>query len=224
MQSKIKQPRLPRLEREEPALVREDENSYLWAVSYSDFLMALLCFFILFYSTDRNKRRDFILNLSREFTSGGAPGAGGGGGANGANTGRLPANIMDSLKQLDVKTDQEEDVLVLNFPDNFFSPGDYSISKEKKHDVLDLLAKLKPYESKVDLYFVGHADNRPFRTHGNSILRDNYVLSSLRASSALLLAKEAGFSEERLFIQADSSNVRNSRSLSIRIDPKGARL
>jgi hypothetical protein len=46
----------------------------------------------------------------------------------------------------------------------------------------------------------------------------------LRASSALFLAKQLGFSEKNLFIQAASSNLRNSRSLSIRIEPREAKL
>ncbi|MNY45037.1 hypothetical protein D3C86_1801120 [compost metagenome] len=80
---------------------------------------------------------------------------------------------------------------------------------------------IKPYEKNVNLFFEGHADASPLKIHRNNIIVDNFVLSSLRASSALGFAREMGFSEKIMFIQAASSNLRNSRSLSIRIEPRG---
>ena len=213
-----KKPRLPRIERDETMIAHEDENAHLWAVSYSDFLMALLSFFILFYSVDSSKRKMFIINLAKQFKEGSSNyGAHEGGGKIDE---RLPANFLESLKDLNVSVDKEKEILVVNFADDFFSPGKYEIRNDKQKTIQDLLARLKPFSKNVNLYFEGHADNSPLAIHKSDILVDNFVLSSLRASTALLIAKKAGFSEKTLFIQADSSNIRNSRSLSIRIEPK----
>ena len=55
--------RLPRIDRHQGIHVAEDENQHLWAVSYSDFLMALLAFFILFFSMDDTKKDQLILKI-----------------------------------------------------------------------------------------------------------------------------------------------------------------
>jgi flagellar motor protein MotB len=216
--------RLPRIERDEVSHVREDENSHLWAVSYSDFLMTLLSFFILFYSVDPHTKKNLIINLAAQFKPASGSAAAGWGGAAGegdAKTAtRLPSSFMNAFKDLDVQIDKNDETLIANFSDNFFRPGEHVINPDQKKQILVFLERIKPYSAQVDLYFEGHTDDKPLTKHRNSIVIDNFVLSSLRASSALLVAKQEGFSEKNLFIQADSSNVRNSRSLSIRIEPK----
>lgn len=219
--------RLPRIERDEPLLVHEDENSHLWAVSYSDFLMALLSFFILFFSVDKDQRQNLLLNLAQDFQSKasatvGSGTAGGGSSVDDKNPSgaRTPANLMHALSGLSVTVEKDQENLTVHFPDNFFLPGKHALSGAQETSVANLLKILKPYESKIKLYFEGHADGKLFKKskYGAS---DNFVLSSLRASSALLVARRMGFSEKSLFIEGDSSNTRNSRTISVRIEPKG---
>lgn len=218
MQDNSPKKRLPRLERDDEITVHEDENSHLWAVSYSDFLMALLSFFILFFSMDTPARQTLILNLAGEFSNDGK-GPGMGGKFEGqVHKSRIPATVLHSFKDLDVNVDKES--LVINFPDNFFMPGRHIIQADHQQLISNFLTKLKPYENQVNIYFEGHTDDKPLHKYKNDIIVDNFVLSSLRASSALLVAKKLGFSESHLFIQAASSNLRNSRSLSIRIEPR----
>jgi flagellar motor protein MotB len=219
--------RLPRIERDEEQTVHEDENAHLWAISYADFLMAILSFFILFYSADDPKRKALIMNLSQDFSSRGAPGSDGAQSSPANHTegaGRIPAGFAQSLSSLDISSEKQNDTLILNFSDNFFPPGRYEISKDKVAEVNTVLSKIKPFENQVNLYFEGHADDQAFKPNQRTLLKDNFILSSLRASSALFLAKQLGFSEKNLFIQAASSNLRNSRSLSIRIEPREAKL
>lgn len=217
--------RLPRIERDDVITVHEDENSHLWAVSYADFLMALMSFFILFYSADPQTKNSIIMNLAQEFSNSGktdlASGAGGlnGGGGNFEKS-RLPSNFAESFSQLNVTMEKDEASLVINFQDNMYPPGKHDFSYDQKLSVQEVLKKIKPFSENVNLYFEGHADNRPVQKTKTDIVVDNFVLSSLRASSALILAKSLGFSEKKLFIQAASSNIRNSRSLSIRIEPR----
>jgi len=120
-----------------------------------------------------------------------------------------------------VSVDKKKESLIVNFPNDFYKPGRHPINLEKEVLIKDFLKLVKPYHTQVNLYFEGHADDTPLKLHKNSIIVDNFVLSSLRASTALGVAREAGFSEKNMFIQAASSNLRNSRSLSIRIEPRG---
>lgn len=213
--------RLPRIERDEVTLVHEDENQHLWAVSYSDFLMALLSFFILFFSVETPQRQQLIMELAGQFSGSGASHQADGDQATASPDKRLPANVFESLQGLDVTVDKEKEVLIVNFPDDFYKPGQHHINQDKQIVIQKFLEVIKPYITKVNLYFEGHADDSPLKIHKNDIIVDNFVLSSLRASTALGLARHQGFSEKHMFIQAASSNLRNSRSLSIRIEPRG---
>ncbi len=219
--------RLPRIERDEVVAVGEDENQHLWAVSYSDFLMVLLSFFILFFSAEAPQKQKLILELASHFTS---PPAGAGSGS-GQSTGndsdnseskrRMPSGVFARLKGLNVTVDKEKESLIINFPNDLYGPGKHRIEHDKAAMIENFLNVMKPYQGQVNLYFEGHADTTPLKIHRNEIVVDNFVLSSLRASSALGLARGMGFSEKNMFIQANSSNLRNSRSLSIRIEPRG---
>ncbi len=240
---------LPRIDREETIEVHEDENAHLWAVSYADFLMALLSFFILFYSVDEQKRDSLILNISQQLAeSTGATAAGAGAGAgkgpgSGAGLGagqgsgtagsaefasvdpeeiakarHVPRTLLQALESMDVKIDQEQEFLVVNFPDNMFSKGKYSIQKRNMALLAKFFEVAKPYNGSFNFYFEGHTDNSPLRRHKTRVLSDNYVLSSMRGFAALKEAKKAGFEPKYLFVQANSSNTRNSRSLSIRLE------
>jgi flagellar motor protein MotB len=222
-----KRPRLPRIEREEEVAVHEDDNSHLWAVSYSDFLMALLSFFILFFSADNHERDNMVMELATQFQSSGT-----GTGLNQAGTGhsmeskpgRLPSSLIDSLKGLDVTTDKEKHVLIVNFPNDFFLPGQHSVSADQESKISHFLDVLAPYKSSLSIYFEGHADQQPLVKSKSHLMTDNFVLSSLRASSALIIARKKGFAEKDLYIAAASSNIRNTRSLTVRIEPKGEKL
>lgn len=216
--------RLPRIERDDAIHVHEDENQHLWAVSYSDFLMVLLSFFILFFSAETPQRQRLILELAGHFSGAAGNATGNGPGTGSQKTQRMPSAMMDHLKNLDVTVDKEKESLIVNFPNDLYAPGQHHITKDKVTLVRNFLEVVKPYQGTVNLYFEGHADAAPLKIHRNEIVVDNFVLSSLRASSALGFARDLGFSDKNMFIQAASSNLRNSRSLSIRIEPRGETL
>jgi len=221
----VRQPekKLPRVERDEMSHVSEDENQHLWAVSYSDFLMVLLSFFVLFFSAEAPQKQKLILELANHFSSSDPANGSGDGNGTGPGSGnhRMPASVLASLKNLNVTVEKEKESLIINFPNDLYGPGQHKMDKKKLALIENFLNIIKPYKGNVLLYFEGHADDSPIHRHKNNIVVDNFVLSSLRASSALGLARDMGFSEKSMFIQAASSNLRNSRSLSIRIEARG---
>lgn len=222
---------LPRIERDIEVEVQEDANAHLWAVSYADFLMALLSFFILFYSVDDQKREQLILNISNQLAkdsvlNGAAAGTAGSAAmasqdplaVQTGSPAQVRKNLVNALQGLEVKIEEENQHLIINFPDDIFSNGSYRLTEGNKNQLTRFLEIARPYNGKFNLFFEGHTDSKPIRKTRTTVITDNYILSSLRASSALQLAVTAGFDEKFLFTQANSSNVRNSRSLSIRLE------
>lgn len=209
-------PRQPRIDREVVIKVQEDENQHLWALSYADFLMALLAFFILFFSIDEPKRDNFMRTIAVQFAS------------NDINGDRNPAatevgfdkTFMDHVQKLNVKAELKGQDLLIEFPQNFFRAGKYSLNSTQRATMSQLLEVLKPYSGKLNIYFEGHTDNQPVVRSRTAFMKDNFNLSTLRASSALEYAKNLGFEEKHLFIAGMSSNMRNSRTLSLRLEAR----
>ena len=215
--------RMPRVERDSPTEVHEDENAHMWAVSYCDFLMALLSFFIIFFSLDEKSQSQLFLQIEKEFTDLAQKKSG----AHGNSEGRTPDSdkkqemsskaLLQTLKDLNVETHTDLNRFVVDFPKDFFSNGDYKVLHDKKELVSLVLNKLKPFEKEIKIYFEGHTDDRPSHKKIESLTVDNFLLSSLRASTALLIARDLGFQEKNMFIQAASSHKRNTRSLSMHV-------
>lgn len=214
--------RYPRVERDLTVEVYEDENSHLWAVSYADFLMALLSFFILFFSIDEKGHNELFIQLAKEFTTEDANSQKG----NGRGLTSAPATtkqaessstLQQALQALRLETKFEKNKLVVDFPKDFYSNGNYNLDASHKKLFQDVLQKIEPFKNKLKIYFEGHTDDIPSHKKVESLVVDNFLLSSLRASQALFLAREMGFAEEHMYIQASSSHKRNTRSISLHL-------
>lgn len=212
-QARFGKERYARIDRDEAVEISEDENSHLWAVAYSDLLMVLLSFFILFYSTETHQRENLLMNLARGLATEVQSVA-----QQGSSDQNAKALFAD-LKLLNISVTQEKENLTLNFSNELFKPGKFHIQKNQEIEIIKVLDVIAKYKDQINIYFEGHADSTPFVQGRHKIVQDNFVLSSLRATQALQLAKKQGFPERQLFAQANSSNTRNSRSLSLRIEP-----
>lgn len=210
--------RYPRVERDLIVEVHDDENAHLWAISYADFLMALLSFFIVFFSMDEGEQGKVMLMLTKELSQSNDK-------ANlksdGYSNKMLPevktAVLVNALKDFPLQIKSDDRVLSLHFPENIFTSGNYQIAKADSVIIDSVLQKLVPYKDKIKISFEGHTDDIPSHRRIQSLVVDNFLLSSLRASTTLLRARDAGFDEKTLFIKASSSHTRNSRSVSMHI-------
>lgn len=198
--------------------VREDENQHLWAVSYSDFLMVILSFFIIFYSPDEQTRATILNRISQQFSKDSAPADGE------ANFGsqRLPTSLSAAFPDLKIEKEDTQDVLYIHFPENFFKAGQFELSKEQEQAVEAVLLTLKNSSDKIQINFEGYTDPEPIKytQRRYTFIKSNYQLSSLRANSALEIARKIGFNESHLLASAFSSNKRSSRSLTLKITHK----
>ena len=233
-----KKPRLPRVDREEDYHI-EDETAHLWAVSYADFLMVLLSFFIIFFSVDEKKQENVInrivADIGNESEAKGAKGQKGGQGVGqagkgpgqGKGTGHpktdSPRNIdsiqkevlRDVLKNFKLTVEKKEKAIHLKFPDNIYPAGQIHLNNQNRKLLSLVLKKLMPFSNEIDLIFVGHTDSLPMRKNASKVITDNFSLSVIRATRALQLAIRAGYPVDRLAAKGSADKRRSTRTLTL---------
>lgn len=228
----LKKPRPPRIESPHESEI-EDESGHLWAISYADFLMVLLSFFILFFSVDEQTKKSVIdqivdIDLSEmknkvRGASGKEDGATQGEDADGRDVaalpkvGGLPDDALESIVSgMEVEVEPTKKSLRIIFPDNIYEHGEIDLGYFQKKELEELLGRLKPYLSEVEVVFVGHTDATQIRgSKRSSLLRDNFDLSVLRASKALQFALDLSLPASQFAAKGSASGERNTRSLSI---------
>jgi flagellar motor protein MotB len=220
-----------RIERTLPNTHLEDETGHLWAVSYADFLMVLLSFFVIFFSVAPEEKSVILEILSRvtKTHEGGAPGrdpssTGSGGGAYAAAGGpaELASDIEKSIPDLKIQTDKNKKSIYVQFPDGIYRSGGTQLNAEGKKRLSDFLDLIAPYVSQVQVIFIGHTDSRGVRDIYGKYLSNNFDLSSLRASQALKMALEKGLDRDHLFTLGAADHTRSARTLSVLLKPMGA--
>ena len=205
-----------RIPRDHPIEI-EDDTSHLWAVSYADFLMVLLSFFVLFFSIDDQERESLVKHLSALKWDGKS-----------SNNGSTPVpeeqkvswqSLRSTLGEKNIKfVSQDKESLILKFPDNLYPPGAVALNKVNSDLLKDTLVKLEKYWPQIEITFIGHADSQRL-SKKHSFIRNNHDLSALRASRALQLALDMGIPEEHLVSEGWGALRLNSRSLSLLIRP-----
>lgn len=214
--------------------IYEDPLQHLWAISYSDLLMVLMTFFILFYNFSTEVKKDetpgaleniiVALKSKGEGTATGT-GGGGGGAAKAIGNSQTPAQTVGALfqalqeRQLNAVIDSHGKEIIIQFGADIFKPGQYTLSQDEKSDISEILKLVKPYEKSLLLTFVGHTDKIPFG-QVNRLVNSNIVLSTLRASRAVEYAILQGISPQALSAQGVGEFERDSRTLSLKISER----
>jgi flagellar motor protein MotB len=210
------------------ALTEEDGLQFLWAVSYSDLLMVLMCFFIIFFSMDDSQQPNLLHEIAIGI-HGNILSKGGGGEADSTGVGTVMPKVENSLKKdligsaFEITSTKMGSELRLQLPDNVFAQGAYEINPDLKKQLSALLQTLKPYSKQIKVIFSGHTDNKPLQASKSDLLRTNLDLSNLRASTAANFAIESGFEPAQVSTEGFGEFGRRSRTLSVRIIEQGAR-
>lgn len=211
------------------------DDGHAWAVSYADFLMVLLSFFILFFSMEKNQRNNFIQNLmdtneklskeskastattivatttNQDIKKEGTP----------IEAGMLPAglaSLTSKLKNYHIDQTKSEKI-VIYFEDNIYKPGAIKLPPKQLDKLQDLLDQLDPFMDHLKITFVGHTDGNKRFKHKSLYMKNNFDLSSLRATNALQQVVKMGYSPKNMFIQGVAEHDRASRTISIIISP-----
>ncbi len=210
-----------------PADTAQDsgDSSAQWLTSYADVITLLLCFFIIFFTANRNEEKNviesIIMAFSTDATAGEAgKGAGDGGGAESdANTGNKPGiggsgvtqdrpdlySALAHLKNLKV-TKSEDDLYVEFDKGSFFGAGSTSLTGWGKTQVDAFSQVMGKYQDKIYLDVQGHSDKTPVSKGTKKRYRSNIELSALRALTVYNVIKDKGFSEDSLSISGYSSH------------------
>lgn len=181
--------------------------------------MVLLCFFILFFSVNSDKKSNIIEKIAALDFANEARGSGDGKGIStqaGSPQGAPALSTLSEIAQrFEVEVTQERNQLIIKLPDNIYAKGRVELDPDVRDRLTELLKKLSPYATSVDITFVGHTDTDPIQKRKSWYIQDNFDLSSMRATKALQLAVNLGFKEEHLYAQGSSGNIRASRTLSL---------
>ena len=226
--------------------VHIEEDSHAWAVSYADLLMVLLSFFVIFFSQDKGKTNSIIQQIVAfkgddvDKTGRDEPGMGGMGKRDifrgiaaspigspdkpGDDPGKsLAERISEDIETMQLELDPAEGKATFMMPDDVYPVSSVELEGQHQKDLKKLLERLLQYQDKVELIFVGHADNKKFRDIPRIVIRNNYDLSAIRATRAIAMAIDVGWPKDVLFSKGASEIERNSRTLSLVIKDRRER-
>ena len=196
-----------------------------WAVSYSDLLMVLMSFFIIYFNIDSSKEstksefKKIVLQLenitktkkvSANFASKEEP------------KDREPASnknigLSGLLAESNEKTIEKKKEILIDLSDNLYGRNQFNLNKSVKSELDQVLDVIDASKNKLNIIFIGHTDKVKFNKSSTEVINNNIVLSSMRAARAVEYAIGKGFSNDQVFVQGTSQQNRNSRSLSIKL-------
>lgn len=203
-----------------PQILSEDAQS--WAISYSDMLMVLMSFFIIFFSFDDKKPEEIVDKIALEIK------------------GQLPVKEevakpilkneklqgpaedikkiaeLFTEKSFKILTSRNSRFLRLDLSDQLYSKRSFKISGKAKIELESVLKLLEPYKKSIKIVFIGHSDKSNV-SKANQFLSNNLDLSALRAVRALEFASFQGFPMSQLATETEGPVKRDSRSLSLKI-------
>jgi flagellar motor protein MotB len=130
------------------------------------------------------------------------------------------AEIAEKLRSNSISSvlSPDADQLTIHLSDQVYASRQFAINNEIEVELGLLLDTLSPFKDRVRITFIGHSDNAPLQVQ-DRYLSSNLDLSSLRASRATSFAVGRGFDIRKLAIEAVGLDLRNSRTLSIKVVP-----
>ena len=203
----------------------QSEESHGWAVSYSDLLMVLMSFFIIFFSTKDDQKPELISEIAMSMKSGGSsrpePSTEEALKLDKNQRPNVAGNAIADVKNLFtgnemVSLESKPSSLKISFLEDLFPPRKFSLNSRATSQIDSILERLKDHQDKILIYFVGHTDSKAVSQLGDAIA-DNFELSSMRANSALRYALSKGFKAENLNLQGSADNFEKFRTLSVEI-------
>jgi flagellar motor protein MotB len=206
----------------------------MWAVSYSDLLMVLLSFFILFFSYDQKEKetKDSITKMVRRFETVTAPVEG-----SATTVAQAPPvapapqaepvaekltlsqQLLKVLPADRIQANLDGDSIVLRFGLNAYAPGQVRPPTAIQPQLNQLTDILKPYLDEVDIVVVGHADTQKVQRNRKRF-SDNLEVSLARSVRAVRYLESLGIPLEKMRSLGTGDQDISSRTISIILKPK----
>jgi flagellar motor protein MotB len=157
-----------------------------WAISYGDMITLLLTFFILFFSTDKQKDRMEAMQSAMVTIFDGK-----------AQTGvqAVPQSGADKSveEKIEAKVHKVGNKLIVEFPDvSFYEFGKVDLNAKGKIELKKFIARYMPYAGNYILGIRAYTDNKKVLKGKNRRYSDNLELSALRSISAMRYMQQLG--------------------------------
>jgi len=195
----------------------------LWAISYADFLMVLLSFFIIFFSMDgKNKglSKVFVdlqkigqITKQSDIDNGLPENSKTTDKASAKSSSEVLKSLSNKFSQTFLVDDKGHDKIVINLPENIFTSSSFNPPVEYLNILVE---QIRPHETSIRLKVIGHSDSLNFANKGKRLVNDNLTLSGIRATYAANYLK-AFYPKLQISAEADDQNLRVSRTLSIEV-------
>lgn len=220
-----------------PSRRQHQSNDHLWSVSYSDMLMVLLGFFVIFFgqgqdvakdvldiiavdmnhgnSTNSSQKTSESLSSKSLIESTAAPTVGD---HQDLPIEQIGATIRESLSYSSVVIEPIDNgrVIRITFPQMIFVPGGTNILPQAQVELDSVMTTLMPYFKMIHIHIVGHADQTNVVIPGNWYT-NNFELSAIRAAQIAQVFDHHGFAKENIVISGGADNIRDARSLTLLI-------
>lgn len=218
-----------RVQTSSPSILEsEDSLQFLWAVSYSDLLMVLLSFFIVYFSFSGQEKNSLIQRISVSIGAKGHSIGFGSKSGSAKEVGSYLDSNLDSAVFKGVVENLAKNFRVIRNPDGvhaldvdlsdeLFEPGQFEIPGAGRTSIEELIRSVSPFKGKISLVFIGHSDQRPVLRHRSRLLDSNLILSSLRATRAVEYAIAQGWDSHFISTEGRAEFARGTRSLTVRI-------
>jgi flagellar motor protein MotB len=189
-----------------------------WAVSYADFLMVLLSFFIIFFSADQKSP---LHRIVLDFAGAGkaAQILGSGNATANGEAGSIFADLSSSVGKGKIRAVETADEIVLDLPENIYPKGSFAAPKAELEEVIQ---KLEKHSGEVRVIVIGHSDQTSFSKRKAVIDGNNLTLSSVRAAYASIYL-QTRLPKVPISTRTTFRDERNTRSLTLVIQPISGR-
>jgi chemotaxis protein MotB len=167
-----------------------------WAISYGDMITLLLTFFILFFSTNKDRDRmqamesTLAIKLDSSYK------------AQGPQTGAIQqkSDVAESMgpQQLNAKVYKVGDRMIVEFPNaSFFNLGKVELTKEGTRELHEFVKRYMPYAGNYILGIRAYTDNKKVKKRRGRF-RDNLELSALRSVATMRTLQKLGIPLNRM--------------------------
>ncbi len=201
----------------------EASEMHGWAVSYSDLLMVLLAFFVLYFNFGEKSTANILRSVVTDLDKSGHTQAESAAGTQAPKRGTAAIPDMRnemSLSGFVVDKASVKGSITVHLPDNIYGPGAYEVGKKHHAPLKKLLEILSPYKDSVELVFIGHTDAQAVRQDNRKVIDSNLVLSNLRGARAAEFALLRGYNPALVSSEGVGQFRRQTRSLSVRINER----
>lgn len=214
-----------------------ESDNHSWALTYSDIITMLLCFFMLFYSFEKKKMNStfsHVISLIKDDL-----------GLSGLNKKDIVSlsqgkkaflgdgGLYDELKDLtyngEIKLQDNLQYINIEFTHgSLFDLGKSRLNRAGFEKIIPVIQKLIPYQNKILVNIISFTDPMPIKVKEQRWWRTNEELSALRALNVQKVFFNKGYRRDAVYIsgkgvkklEKDEALLQDYRTVTIRLESR----